>query len=75
MNQFGKRIKTLRLAKGLSQVELAVRLGIGRSTPAQWERGTLPFASTIPKLARILGVEPEELAELWMADSLEREEK
>ena len=35
----GEQIKTARKAKGVSQKELAVRLGVVRQTISKWEQG------------------------------------
>lgn len=35
----GEQIKTARKAKGVSQEELAVRLGVVRQTISKWEQG------------------------------------
>ena len=72
MNRLAIRIKTLRLTKGFSQRELGKKMGNLSCVISGWESGTLCHAGAIPKLAKILGVEAKELAELWMADSLER---
>ena len=72
MNRLATKIKTLRLTKGFSQEELAKRLGKQGGVISHLERGKICRASAIPQLAMILGVEAKELAELWMADSLER---
>ena len=71
MNRLGIRIKTLRLAKGYSQAELAAKIGSSGPNVCLWENGMLCHPKSIPKLAKALGVEPIELAELWVADSLE----
>ena len=53
----GKRIKELRLKKGLTQLELANLLFVNDRTISKWEqeRGN-PDVSVIPQLANILGV-------------------
>ena len=49
------KIKDLRERAGLTQGELAARLGVGQSTVAMWENGTnVPRASLLPKLAEVL---------------------
>ena len=75
MNAFAQRIKTLRLTKGLTQTELGEKLGMAYMAVFNWESGRLPRPNKLPKIARILGVEPEELAKLWMEVSLEKERK
>ena len=50
-----KRIKELRLEKGLTQTQLAEKAGINQSMIARWERGERePIASAVVKLADAL---------------------
>ena len=52
----GQRIAELRKEKGLTQAELADRLGVTHQAVSQWERSeTLPDILTLPKLAEIFG--------------------
>lgn len=56
------RIATLRKDAGLSQVELAKRIGTSASNVAFWElSGTPPRGEVLPALARELGVSVDEL--------------
>lgn len=49
-------LKRLREAAGLSQVQLALRMGVSQGTVAHWECGTrVPQAGNLIKLANILG--------------------
>mgnify|MGYP005768260275 FL=1 len=49
------RLKAIREERGISQKALAQILGVGRSTVAMWERGSiLPNASKLPELADTL---------------------
>ena len=59
----GERIAELREASALTQVELAERARISPSTLSLIESGKVerPHVSTIRKLAKALGVEPQEL--------------
>lgn len=57
-----KRIRTARIARGLSQAELAEQMNVTRSACSQWEllRGaTVPRGRRIEQLAVILGVTVE----------------
>ena len=56
------RIATLRKDAGLSQAELAKRIGTNASNVAFWElSGTPPRGEILPALARELGVSVDEL--------------
>jgi len=60
--QFGNRIRDLRLAKGLSQEELAFRAGIHRTYLGGIERGERnPALKNMAAIARALGVKLSEL--------------
>jgi transcriptional regulator with XRE-family HTH domain len=62
INAFGKKIKTLRKSKGLSQYNLAFEANIDRSQVIAIENGTgNPTISTIYALAEALKVKPKEL--------------
>lgn len=53
---FKERLKELRVAKGLSQMQLANKLGISQSAIAKWELGkTEPTASAIVALSEFFG--------------------
>jgi transcriptional regulator with XRE-family HTH domain len=57
MENFAKRIQTLRKAKGLSQEELAGRLSVTAQAVSKWENGqSYPDITTIPTVAAVLGV-------------------
>ena len=58
-------LRRQRLARGLSQTALAKKLNVVPSTVSLWESGeSCPKAETIPKLARLLGVDSLELTRL-----------
>lgn len=64
INAFGKKIKTLRKAKGYSQYNLADEANIDRSQVIAVENGTgNPTISTIYALAEALKVKPKDLLE------------
>lgn len=55
-------IKKLREDKGLSQIQLADKIGVGQSTVSTWETGdSLPRADKLPQLAAILGCKIDDL--------------
>lgn len=63
--EFGAMLKTLREKAGLSQTELAKRLGIYQSSIARWENGQgEPGVSLVKPLATILAVDVETLVSL-----------
>ena len=54
--RFGERLKELRIARGLSQMQLAKVLNISQSAIAKWELNkTEPTASAIILLAEYFG--------------------
>ena len=54
--KFSERLKELRIENNLSQMQLAVKLGISQSAIAKWELGkTEPTASAIILLAKFFG--------------------
>ena len=58
----GKRIRDARKAAGLTQEELAERMGTSSVAVAQWETGRRnPKMGTVSKLAAALGVDVAEL--------------
>ena len=58
----GEIISTLRKEKGMTQKDIAERLGITDKAVSKWERDiAFPDTATIPKLAEILGVSIEDL--------------
>ncbi len=55
--QFGRRLRELREAAGLSQKELADRMGVQQTAVSWWERGRRePSFGNAVKLAEALGV-------------------
>lgn len=53
----GKRLKELRIEKGLTQVELARAIGVGKSIISMWEKDQCePGASKIDALALYFNV-------------------
>ena len=60
----GERLRSRRLALGLSQEETGRRFGVGRATFYWWERGGLPPAYLWTKLRRFLGAQAKSLIDL-----------
>ena len=59
---FGKRIETLRKNKGLTQEELATRLGITSQAVSKWENdASYPDITLLPAICTILGTTLDEL--------------
>jgi transcriptional regulator with XRE-family HTH domain len=60
----GDELKRLRRAKGLTQEQLAIRLGCGRDEVARWETrpDRWPSAARLIQIAIVLGVDPKALA-------------
>ena len=62
MVKIGERLKDLRIARALTQEELAAKAGMGKNTVNRMERNiTEPRPSTLRKLSEALEVDPAEL--------------
>ncbi|MBQ3495204.1 MAG: helix-turn-helix transcriptional regulator [Clostridia bacterium] len=63
-NCFGKKLKELRIDKGLSQQKLGELLGFCNQTISFWESGSRePDLDTLVKIAHFFGVSVDELLE------------
>ena len=63
-NVFGKKLRELRLEKGLSQQKLGKELGFCNQTISFWESGSRePDLDTLVKIAHFFGVSIDELLE------------
>jgi transcriptional regulator with XRE-family HTH domain len=59
---FGRRVQEIRKRRGLSQVEVAQRLGIHQSLVSQYERGYLRLhGALVVRLAQLLRTTPDEI--------------
>lgn len=59
---FGNLVNQLRKAKGMTQADLAEKMGITDKAVSKWERDlSYPDIASIPHLAEILGVTVDEL--------------
>lgn len=62
---FGNMVVVLRKQKGMTQLELAEKMGVTDKAVSKWERDlSFPDVSSIPKLAEILGVSVDELMQV-----------
>ena len=60
--KLGKNMKTIRLAKDITQGDIARALKVGRGFVSNIENGkTNPTLATISKLAKVLGVSSNEM--------------
>lgn len=59
LQAFGRTVRQLRQERGMTQAELAARLGLGRTSITNIEKGQQsPPLSILPEIASALGVEP-----------------
>lgn len=62
---FGNIVAAFRKEKGMTQLELAEKMGVTDKAVSKWERDlSFPDVSSIPKLAEILGVTVDELMQV-----------
>lgn len=62
---FGTMIAALRREKGMTQLELAEKMGVTDKAVSKWERDlSFPDVSSIPRLAEIFGVSVDELMQV-----------
>lgn len=74
--EIGKKIKQLRCKAGLTQEQLASRLGISAQSVSKWETAlTMPDITLLPSLTSELGVTIDELFDLSVDQKLHRIEK
>lgn len=60
--QLGEVIRKYRKSKGMTQEEMAVRLGITASAVNKWENGnSFPDIMLLAPIARLLGITTDEL--------------
>lgn len=57
-----KRLKAARIAKGVTQTELAARIGVTAQAVSSFEKGTKePKMEMVKRIAEALGITPNEL--------------
>ncbi len=63
--ELGKKIKQLRFKAGLTQEQLAEKLGIAAQSVSKWENAVaMPDITTLPLLAEVFGVSIDDLFDL-----------
>ena len=61
-SEVGQRLATLRQAKGLTQKQLAEKIGVNQQDIAYWERqAPAPRGDVLPKIATVLEISVDEL--------------
>ena len=71
--EIGSKIKQLRYKSGLTQEQLAARLGISAQSVSKWENSVaMPDITLLPLLAEVFGVSIDELFDLTVEQKLKR---
>ena len=62
---FGNMVAELRRQSGMTQLELAEKMGVTDKAVSKWERDlSFPDINSVPKLAEIFGVSVDELMQV-----------
>lgn len=71
--ELGKKIRQLRFKAGLTQEQLAERLGIGAQSVSKWENAVaMPDITTLPLLSEIFGISIDDLFDLTSDQRMNR---
>ena len=71
--EIGKKIKQLRFKAGLTQEQLAEKMGVGPQAVSKWETGVaMPDITALPMLAEVFGVSIDDLFDLTNEQRLNR---
>ena len=71
--EIGRKIKQLRYKAGLTQEQLAERLGVSAQSVSKWENAvSMPDISLLPVLAEVFGASIDELFDLTAEQKLRR---
>lgn len=75
--EIGKRIRQYRESRGMSQKELASKIGVSNSRVSNWEKGiNRPDADILAELCRALQVSPSALLDVRLStDELTDQER
>lgn len=72
LESFGVRLQRLRLAKGLTQLQVATELGVSEPSISAWEQDKArPKAGRIEALAKLLGVQSSDLLGIEPRETLQ----
>ena len=75
MNSFGKKIKLLRIEKGITQKQLASIIGVEYQYISRWERGVQPSSKYIAILSDALDADLSELCSASESKDISKESK
>lgn len=64
---FGELVRRRRIARGLTQEQVAERFGVRQSTVHRWEKGSVPDRAIFGDVAEFLGLGVGEMWELALA--------
>lgn len=71
--EFGKKIRQLRLKAGLTQEQLAEKIGLGPQAVSKWETASaMPDIASLPLIAEVFGVSIDDLFDLTDEQRLNR---
>ncbi len=71
--ELGKKIKQLRFKAGLTQEQLAEKMGVGPQAVSKWETcAAMPDIAALPRLAEVFGVSIDDLFDLTAEQRLNR---
>ena len=60
--EFHEKLQQLRRQNNMTQEQLALAVGVSRTTVTMWEAGeSMPTSNKLPKLAQVLGCTIDEL--------------
>ena len=71
----GEMIAALRKEKGMTQLELAQKMGVTDKAVSKWERDlSCPDVSSLPRLAEVFGISVDELMQVKSESKEEKED-
>lgn len=71
--KINEKIKSLRLKSGMTQEQLANRIGVSAQSISKWENGiSMPDISLLPFIAEVFGVSIDDLFDLTVDEKIKR---